>query len=62
MEIFKFTILGLMFGTLVGLVVLTKSIASDIETIKAFTDPETHCNGQILWNVEWDVFECKEIK
>ncbi len=53
---------GLILGLVIALIFLVKGLASDIDTIKEFTDPAKHCNGEVLWNSDWKVWECKSSK
>ena len=50
---------GLVVGFLIAIMITLAAIASDVSSIKDFLDPAKHCAGEILWNEQFDIWECK---
>ena len=58
-EVYKLIVFSIIIGLLVSIWISLLSISSDIDTIKEFTDPSKYCDGQILLNEEFNIWECK---
>ncbi len=60
-EIIAAIVSGLILGLVIALIILVQSLASDVETIKDDIDLVKHCDGQVLFNDQFQIWECKEI-